>query len=145
MTASNRITEDLKTIRRLTVGSAAIIVCLVGVFWLQSTETDRQFAQDRATGRIGACAQANELTQRARQSAEDQAKVLIAASNAGRSAPSAEQQARIDAYLANQIAAAKLTFPLRDCTPAGIDAFYENAPPAEPCANGGDRRGFCKP
>lgn len=139
------IDDDLTTIRRLIVASVVVVIAIGTIFWLSSRSTDQNFIRQRATSRVGACSQANELALKSRQSAADQARVLIAASNAANpNNPTAAQQAQIDAYLAAQIAAARKTFPLRDCTPTGISDFYNNAPTAEPCAHGGDGKGYCK-
>lgn len=97
--------------------------------------TDRRFQQfidqrevDRQQARYSTCVNDNVAAKRGRQSAIDQATELIDQSRrSGRDVT--DEIAR--RYIDGQAKKAEATFPFRNCSPAGIDAYYAN-PPADP-------------
>jgi hypothetical protein len=110
---------------------AALVVAVLGVAVgaagaITANDVSEQTAairEVRETSRVGACIQANVLIAQTRAALK--ASLLALAPDPANLTE--RQQQLIDAYNAS----VDLQLPFRDCTPAGIDAYYE-APPADP-------------
>lgn len=133
------------------VGSALIALTITGGLFIHSSHsTDNHLASNvadinrtRAEARAGVCAQDQGQAELAIVNSRDQAQGLANAMTATVT-KTPELKAAIKAFVDSQEALARTTYKQRDCTPAGIAAFYNNAPPAMPCANGTDGKGYCK-
>jgi hypothetical protein len=118
--------------------AGAMVISSLGFVVLSQHGNDRRIDHIIANGRASSCAQAQADAKRARSSFTDAAQGLIHVAGSSPSDP------RVKAYLADQTARANKNNPIRDCDADGIQSFFGNAPPPEPCPQGGDGKGFCK-
>lgn len=118
--------------RAATVGIAVgIIGCMVGVIGLvagwKANDTADQLAQSRREGQISSCVQSNLTTERIR-AALIQGVSVVSQPNPNRTEA---EQASIDRFVTEYTLRTNSALPYRDCTPRGIEIYYEH-PPADP-------------
>lgn len=99
---------------------------------LESVQT-RQ-ATDRAAAQHASCLQQNDATIKLREAFAQSVRAVIPADRA--------EDPRTQAFLDVYLGAVNDNLPRRDCSPAGIVAYFAH-PPSEPPCNP-DGRGFCK-
>ena len=148
MTKDHSISDDLQTIRRL-IWTAVLTVIVVGfVFYLSTQKQLDDIVAARTEARYTTCLRDNTIRHDAGEAAAKKAQDFIDANRRFYKTPPATgalKQAEID-YVNSQRQVTLDSYPLRDCTKAGIKAFYENPPPAPPtvpCTP--DGRGLCVP
>lgn len=131
-------------IQWLAVIAAVVSVIAVGLNRVESDKKTRDIVATRATGRIRTCAsdQAFEINHNklVQKTADTFSKLL---SDAAKTKPA--ERELILAYakgIVDDIETTKVR--LRDCSTAGIEAFYLTPPPTIACPNGGDKKGFCR-
>lgn len=118
--------------------TAALVGILVGVlgvavgiggaiFGVNAQATADDIARERTDARAGACVQANVTTQRTRDALIAGVSV-IDVPDPNRSP---DRQQAIDRFIANYTAHIEAALPYRDCSAAGIAAYFTH-PPADP-------------
>lgn len=109
----------------------------VGVYGLaiagDASDKADAIVQARSTSRKIACDAENEQQLRSRAGDDRQTRVMFdALNNFTRGDRTAEEDAQVQAFLdrlyADQAKAAEESYPLRDCSPEAIKAFYEGKP-----------------
>lgn len=145
--------SELRNIRRLIIASVVIVVVLGGTWGLQSNSTDRNLqravddiVEARTEARNTTCLRDNAIRRDAGEAAARKAQDFIDAQRAYTGAPAStgKLKAAEEAYVESQRAVTLDAYPHRDCSKAGIDAFYANppAPDPEPCIP--DGKGLCQ-
>jgi hypothetical protein len=116
--------------RNIMTGCLVVLVlAIVSTVWGVSSVRDnvRENEANRAQARISACVQANVTTER--QRAALVSSILTFADDPLNLSPG--EQALLDRYTAE----VEKQLPYRDCSPEGIDLYYED-PPADPADTG---------
>lgn len=106
---------------------------------VDSNNKTNAIVQARTESRITQCHRDNVTRHDAIEAAKNKARDLIKAAHANPDAPDSV------AYVQSQGEATAAAYPRRDCSNAGIAAFYKNPPPEPddgPCV--GDGKGLCK-
>lgn len=113
---------------------AGIIFGIIGVsvavvatiYAIDARDLQQEYERDQANNRVSACIQFNAQRNEIRQALKD---ALIALAPPDRPL-TPTQQATVDRYAAE----VDLKLPYRDCSPAGLEAYFK-APPADPAEN----------
>lgn len=93
-----------------------------GYFVASLRANDRAIIAQRDEARHAVCVKDNEQSDKAADAARKTAEVLIATA---RKTGSQTPQAVTDAYIADQVAAAREIWPKRECTPEAIEDYYQ--------------------
>jgi hypothetical protein len=145
--------DDLHVIRNLMLASVAFVVVIGGLFAWNSLAADAHLQRTvddivaaRTEGRLTTCQsdQRFELAHNRLVTANEVFVTTILRDSAATKPP--DERPAILAYAAARTGEFEVTkVPVRDCSPAGIEAFYTAsvATAATPCPHGANNRGFC--
>lgn len=115
------------------VGIIGVVVGIGGgIFGISAQTTADDLAESRRETQVSSCRQANETTKRTRDALIAGVSVLTAP-NPTRTP---NDQAAIDRFIVEYQRHVDGALPFRDCSTAGIKAYYAN-PPVDPALGGG--------
>lgn len=136
--------DDYGRLRNLLGLVAFAMLVTVAIIWIDGRSQTHDIVATRTQARHTQCLIDNQRRLQAGEAARHQAESLIQIANAQPGAK-ATDPATAKAYIDGQVAAAKASYPHRDCsTKAAEDAYYENPPTVadDPCVPAG--RGLCE-
>lgn len=124
------VLKERRTLRVLTI--VAIIVGCVGIYLSVDARDALAVSEaDRAEARVSACVQWNDQQHRSIDGNKAQVRQVFTSLAAGE-VLSPERQAQIDRVFADHDQVIDESFPLRNCSPAGITAYFDDDPTTDP-------------
>lgn len=147
--AQNRTSDkQARIIKRLRVvtGLAVVAAILGGYGWWENREAVRAIVATRTEARHTQCRRDNEIRRDAVNASRKKATDLIDTSDrekARRGEPLTSPQLRA-AFIMSQGEVTAESYPHRDCSKTGIDAYYQHPPAADPEPCEPDRKGLCR-
>lgn len=113
------------TIVSIVVGCTGIVLAVLALVALDEAESER------AGNRVTSCEQQNEQQQRSIDGNNAQVREVFRSLTSD-DVLTAEEQASLDRLFKDHDAVIERSFPMRDCSQAGIDAYFDDDPTTDP-------------
>ncbi len=114
---------------RPTITTLLILALAAGPVYFRSEAIDSQRAADQTEARVAACEQYNEQQDRSRDGNKAQIRVIFGFLTALGDGQDDEERAALEELYQLHDSEIDKSFPDRDCSPDGIEEFYEENQP----------------